>query len=177
MVRSVYMEITLSLSLRKRDGKSQLVYTISPAYRIVMCIIFLLIATAVFTSKPVSMSGIAVLSVCFLALLYEERWIFDTEARTISYHFGLICINKKRIYQLNEIENMSINHFARGKLNQSALPEPEKMPFGSQTRLILNLTSGQAVLINTTSFNRRKKVIDDAETIANYMQLPLNFDN
>ncbi len=171
------MEITLTLVTKQKDGKTILIYHISLIYRIIMSLIFILLALAVFSNKPVTVSGIIILAICLLALLYEETWIFDNNSGTIIYYFGLMIFKKKRVFSFQEIDNFSINHFARGKLNQETLPAPEKMPFGSQTRLILNLKSNSPVLINTTSFNRRKKLIDDAESIARYTNIALNFDN
>jgi len=171
------MEITLALVTKQKGNKTLLIYQISLLYRIIMSLIVALIALAVFLNKPVTVSGIIILTVCFLAMLYEEKWLFDNTTGTIVYYFGLIILKKKRVFAFSEIDNLSINHFARGKLNQETLPPPEKMPFGSQTRLILNLKTMNPVLINTTNFNRRKKLIDDAEAISRYTNITLNFDN
>ena len=171
------MEIALALITKQKEGKTILVYQISLMYRIIMSLIFILLTLAVFSNESITVSGIIILTICFLALLYEETWIFDNTSGTIVYYFGLMLLKKKRVFSFQEIDNFSINHFARGKMNQEILPAPEKMPFGSQTRLILNLKSNKPVLINTMSFTRRKKLIDDAESIARYTNIALNFDN
>lgn len=171
------MEITLKLARIKKNGKDLLLYTLSPVYRIVMGIVLTIVLVAVLSSGAFSISGVLVVLVCFLALCYQEKWTFDAQEKTIIYQLGFIFLNKKRVITFNEIENYSINHFARGKLNQEELPPPEKMPLGSQTRLILNLKNEKPLLINTMSFSRRQRIVEEAEAIAEYSGLPLDFEN
>lgn len=142
-----------------------------------MGVVLAIVLAAVLSSSLFSVSGVLVILVCFLALCYQEKWTFNAEEKTVIYQLGFIFLNKRRIFGFDEIENYSINHFARGKINQEELPPPEKMPLGSQTRLILNLKNAKPLLINTMSFSKRQRIVEEAEAIAEFSGLPLDFEN
>lgn len=52
--------------------------------------------------------------ILLLAGLYLDSWSFDRKNGLVTSKLGLIGFNKKRVYQLDEIECFSIAHFSKG---------------------------------------------------------------
>ncbi len=171
------MEITLKIRHDTKNGNNRLIYSLSPFYRVLMAFILVIVAAAVISGDTITPFSIIFVLVCITALLYKEEWIFDNTTLTCSYSIGLYFLNKKQYIPYSAIESFSIHHFAKGRLNQTTLPSPEKMPWGSQTRLILNRNEAAPLLINTIAFSRRQAIIKDGKTIAEFTKIPLSFDN
>ena len=88
-------------------------------YRIINLIFafFLLLGASLYSNEdwfswfsfPVIISVILL-----LAGLYLDSWDFDRETGIITSKIGLIGFNKKRVYQLDDIDSFSIAHFSKG---------------------------------------------------------------
>ncbi|NQT60629.1 MAG: hypothetical protein HQ557_16770 [Bacteroidetes bacterium] len=52
--------------------------------------------------------------VLILAGLYLDSWSFDSKNGIIFSRIGLIGLNKKRVYQLDDITSFSLTHFSKG---------------------------------------------------------------
>ena len=114
----------MSFSLKeKKDGTLNLVLPVW--FRILFLFIAILIAGGIITSG-IWASGqwiaFLIFSACIAGGLYEEKWIFNKSTGKIVYIFGLIFINKKTKYKIEEAEIFKItgeSHTGKeGKLNR-----------------------------------------------------------
>ena len=108
------------LKMKVFHHKNQLLsYEFGYLYRIInlLFVFFLLLGASLYSNEdwfswfsfPVIISVILLLSG-----LYLDSWSFDNKKRIITSKLGLIGLNKKRVYQLDDITSFSLAHFSKG---------------------------------------------------------------
>lgn len=167
--------MNLSLSLKKSpsgDSAGLLVFGIPVWYRIMtLSIAGTLIASSLVAG--VVGPGWIVVALAACASMYEERWTFDHETREVRGRLGLVFAHKGPRFSFDDVARVSVNLFAKGKLDQTNLPEPDKMSRGSQARLIIELKDGQSVLVDSVNVSSRERLLDNARKLADFMDVPL----
>ncbi len=168
------MEITLSLSFKKNaDGSASIRYGIPLWYRILSLVILVIIVASIILVQGTNALGLIILALSLLAALYEETWSIDESTKTVRSKTGLLFLAKRSSFAFGDIARMELNDFARGRVNQDELPESGKMPFGSQTRLIITLKNEDRFLVNAVSFRKRSRLEKDAQEMARLIGVAL----
>ncbi|PKL08754.1 MAG: hypothetical protein CVV51_07315 [Spirochaetae bacterium HGW-Spirochaetae-7] len=156
------MQIYLSL---RRSGDI-LVYGLPLWYRISSAAIAAILAAAATVSGGLGVVGNVIVFVAILAPFYQERWTFNAVDGSCSGRIGLVFAAKGPSFKVVDIARIRIDIFARGRLDQGTLPSEEKMPAGSQARLIVDLKDGKALMIDSVPFKRGAELAASASAIA-----------
>lgn len=101
------------------DSKRRGVWTINPAFRIVMFVIFAVTAAS-FLLPPDEGAPLPFLRYFFAAaaaagLLYRDCCVFDTQAKRITQKIGFAFFVKKRSWTFDEVGSLYVVHLYRGK--------------------------------------------------------------
>ena len=106
------MEIPLVLTSPKPE---RLTYGFPAWYRAVMAAILAIVIAAVLLgdSAPGVLAWI-ILGILFLATVYEDRWTFDADARTVSHRAGLLIASRSRVIAFAEIAQFVIVPLVKG---------------------------------------------------------------
>jgi len=164
------MQIHLSL---RRKGDT-LIYGIPVWYRISSAVAALaLIAASVF-SGGLGLPGSIIVIIVILAALYQERWTFDVGNDACSGRIGLVFAARGPSFKASGIAQFRVDIFAKGKLDQKDLPAEDKMPGGSQARLIVDLKDGESYMLDSVLFKRRADLEAAARTLSEALGVPLN---
>ena len=163
------MQINLSL---RRSGNI-LVYGIPLWYRVSSATIAAILVMAAAGSGGLGVIGNVVVVVAILATLYQERWTFDAASGSCSGRMGLVFAAKGPSFTVGDMARIRVDIFAKGRLDQGSLPSDEKMPAGSQARLIVDLKDGQALMIDSVPFKRRAGLTASASAIADALGVQL----
>lgn len=163
------MQIHLSL---RRSG-ALLVYGIPLWYRILSALIALVIVAASAVTGGLGIVGNVIAVIAVLAALYQERWTFDASADACSGRMGLIFAARGPSFRASDVERLRIDTFAKGRLDQENLPAEDKMPMGSQTRLIVEMKDGGSYMLDSVSFKRRAELEANALVISEALGVPL----
>jgi len=163
------MQIHLSL---RRSG-DVLIYGIPLWYRIVSGVTALVLIIASVFSGGLGVVGNVIVFIAILAALYQERWTFNVKADACKGSIGLVFASKGPSFKASDMATLRIDIFAKGRLDQSiALPE-DKMPLGSQARLIVEMKDGERYMLDSVSFKRRAELETNARIIAEVVGIPL----
>ena len=65
-----------------------------------------------------------IIAILALTLLYRDSWVFDNDARNISYVWGFGPFVKKIAYSYDNIERIEVTHFIKGIAEGAAKQEP-----------------------------------------------------
>lgn len=150
------MELPLQLRARK---SGELVYGIPLWYRIASLLALAVFATAVVASGGTGPVGVLVVLACAFAALYEERWSLDGAKGAVESRTGLLFMARRERHAFAEVAGFRVELFAKGKLDQASLPDrPEKMPTGSQARLLMELSGGERRVIDSVSWRKRERL-------------------
>jgi hypothetical protein len=167
------MTISLSLTRMTKGGSTiGLAYGISWPFRFALGAIALIMGIGALTAGGIG-AGWLFVALPALGALYEERWLFDGQARTVRGRMGLVFLAKGPAFPFSEVAGLDIDTFAKGQIDQRTLPAADKMPRGSQVRLILRLTDGQSFMIDSVPFAARDKLRKDAQEIAALLGIEL----
>lgn len=169
------MEIPLSL---KKMADGGLFYGIPLWYRVMTAAMIAVVASGFFmTGGSPGPIGWIVFVLLLLGLLYDERWIFDSKARTVRHFGGIWPLAKEIRVDFDDIEGFSLGAFARGTIpgSESEAKEQEKafaMMNGKDTdrgekvslfksmgrkpyiNLLINTESGDSYLVDTLPARR-----------------------
>jgi len=168
------MEITLKLTFKKNaDGSLTIRYGIPLWYRILSFAILAIIVSSIILVQGTNALGFIILALSLLAALYEETWFFDESTKTVRSKTGLLFLAKRNAFPFADVSQIELNDFARGKVDQGEAPVLAKMPYGSQTRLIITLKNEDRFLINAVSFRKRLNLEKDSQEIARLIGVPL----
>jgi hypothetical protein len=121
------------LTLKKHGGR--LVLSPSISFRILFAVlfalsVFTLFSGVLFDGEPTVLTGrntvpILLVAVTCIALLYDERWIFDARAGTMESRFGLLVIFRGKRIPFSEISEIMLATFTKGRLSPAASREEE----------------------------------------------------
>ncbi|HPE90581.1 MAG: hypothetical protein H7A27_03455 [Spirochaetaceae bacterium] len=156
------MQIHLSL---RRSGTA-LIYGIPLWYRIASSVIALTLAVSSSISGAPSLGALVVVAVAAAAALYQERWSFDAASGECSGRVGFVFAARGPSFKADEVARVRLDTFAKGRLDQNDLPPDDKLPHGSQTRLIVDLKDGESYMIDSVPVKRRSGLELSARAIA-----------
>lgn len=166
------MAISLRFTQRGAPGLIHtLEFSLSPGYRIGVgaVAIALVIAAAAAASAPAWIFP----ALAALGALYEERWTFDLGAGELRSRIGLVFLARRRRYAFASIMGVGVERFVKGALDQSVSIEPDKLPRGSEARLLIELKDGSRLIVDAMPYRDRERLTEAAERIAALAGLPL----
>jgi hypothetical protein len=167
------MSVTLSLTRIIRGGSTiGLAYGIGWPFRFALGSIALIMGIGALSAGGIG-AGWLFVALPALGALYEERWLFDSQDRTVRGRMGLVFLAKGPSFSFSDVTSLDIDIFAKGQIDQRTLPAADKMPRGSQARLILHLKDGQSFMIDSVPFAARAKLRKDAQEIAALLGMEL----
>ena len=161
----------IHLSLRRKGDL--LVYGIPVWYRISSAVAALALAAASIFSGGLGIPGSIIVIIVILAAFYQERWTFNTREDICSGRMGLVFAAKGPTFKASEISRFRVDNFAKGRLDQKNLPPEDKMPGGSQARLIVDLKNGESFMLDSVLFKRRAELEAAARVLADALAVPL----
>jgi hypothetical protein len=129
----------------KRKG-DQLVLRFSPFVRISVGSIAVLVLAAMIAGGSFSAFPIVLFSICVIAILYDERWIFDR--KRVVRRIGLLIVARERSWKIEEIDRLYVSRFVKG--SPTRLPREKVDSFRrQQLTLYLLLKNGDRETIET----------------------------
>ncbi len=161
----------IRLSLWNRNGR--LIYGIPLWYRLLSGMTALILVSATVFSGGLGTAGTIILGIVILASLYEERWVFDAQAGSCTGRIGLVFAARKSSFAASDVSLVRIDIFAKGRLDQHDLPPLDKMPRGSQARLIVELVDGEHYMLDSVSLKNRGDLEMNARAIAQALGAPI----
>lgn len=164
------MQIHLSL---RRKGNT-LIYGIPVWYRVSSAVAALALVAASVISGGLGIPGSMIVIIVMLASLYQELWTFDVKHDACSGRMGLVFAARGPSFKASGIAQLRVDIFAKGKLDQENLPAEDKMPGGSQARLIVDLKNGESYMLDSVLFKRRAELEATAQTLSEALGVPLN---
>jgi len=150
-----------------------LIYGIPAWFRAMLVLVVAIVAAALAFGNRGSVIGWAVLAISALAALYEERWTFDRESGQASARIGLLVAARGPHFSLGDAERLRLDVFVKGRLDQSVVPPDDKMPWGSQLRLILHLRSGESYMLDSLPYKQGARLRRTAEELSRFLGVPL----
>ena len=162
------MQIHLSL----RQTPNGLVYAFPLWYRLTSVCIVLILSAAISVSGGTGPLGLVVLIITILASLYEERWTIDTRTRTLTSAIGLLVMARRTTTAFDDIEDVRLDVFLRGKLDQEPQSADTRIPPGSQVRLVINLKNGDRLMPDSAAYRRKEFMVLTGTAIAGSMGVP-----
>ncbi len=162
----------IHLSLRRKGDL--LVYGIPVWYRISSAIAALALVAASVFSGGLGIPGSVIVIVVILAALYQERWTFDVGNDACTGRMGLVFAARGPAFRASDIVRLRVDMFAKGRLDQKDLPAEDKMPGGSQARLIVDMKNGESFMLDSVLFKRRAELEAAARTLSEALGVPLN---
>ncbi|MEI6385102.1 MAG: hypothetical protein WCQ50_00595 [Spirochaetota bacterium] len=186
------MELPLVLSLR---SPACLTLGIPLWYRLSMGLLEALLVVSMYSggSSPGPLGWIFS-AIVLLALLYEERWSFDTARGTMAHRFGLVIVAKTFSVPLSGVTGFRLVPWTRGTLPGSAEERTDaantlavsrgaqdgqanpRVLAGIHKKPFLALvceTDGQTLLINMVSARKGERLRAQAERLARHCGKPL----
>lgn len=167
----IFKSMQIRLSLWNRNGR--LIYGIPLWYRLFSGITALILIAAAIFSGGLGTAGTVILGIVVLASFYEERWVFDTKAGTCTGRIGLVFAARKTSFAASDVSLVRIDIFAKGRLDQHDLPPTDKMPRGSQARLIVELHDGQRFMLDSVALKNSGDMEMNARAIAQALGAPI----
>lgn len=162
----------IHLSLRRKGDL--LIYGIPVWYRISSAVAALALVSASVFSGGLGIPGSAIVIIVILAALYQERWTFDVRNDACSGRLGLVFAARGPSFKASDIAGLRVDLFAKGRLDQKVLPAEDKMPGGSQARLIVDLKNGESFMLDSVLFKRRAELEAAAKTLSGALGVPLD---
>jgi hypothetical protein len=162
----------IHLSLRRRGNI--LVYGIPVWYRISSAIAATSLIAASIVSGGLGIPGSAIVIIVLAASLYQERWTFDVGNDACSGKTGFVFAARGPSFKASDIAQLRVDMFAKGRLDQKELPAEDKMPGGSQARLIIDMKNGESLMLDSVLFKRRASLEAAARTLSEVLNVPLH---
>ena len=163
------MQVYLAL---RRSGYT-LVYGIPIWYRILSSVLALVLLASAIFSGGLGILGTILLGIALFAALYEEKWIFDGNSGRCTCRIGLIFAAKGPSFPFSEVAGLRIDLFIKGRLDQRAPAPEEKLPPGSQVRLVIDTKAGESYMVESVPVRRRPSITASAAEIAATLGIPL----
>ncbi len=96
--------------------------------------------------------------------LYEEKWVFDIEKKTVEKRLGLIFYYSKETADLSDINHIRISEIRKGNKNKSSSRYLKMtLVFGNETEKDMELVY----------FREKEKLMKNAELIAGFCGVPV----
>ena len=162
--------ITLQLI---RKGEDRILLAPHVYFRLGFALICSILVIGMRTSPgdPLPVGGLIILAVAFLAIFYDERWIFDRTGKTIEFRWGLLFLYKKRLYPFEKIETLTFVTLQRGRVIN---PEEETARSGARYTLFGLITrQGEKRSIEMIKSRLAPGLQEKAELISDFCSLPL----
>ncbi len=163
------MQVYLAL----RRSAYTLVYGIPIWYRVLASTLALVLLASAISSGGLGILGTILLGIALFAALYEERWVFDGNSGQCTCRIGLIFAAKGLSFPFSDVAGLRIDLFIKGRLDQKAPTPDEKLPPGSQVRLIIDTKAGESYMIESVPIRRRALITASAGEIAATLGIPL----
>lgn len=165
----------MQIRLILRTSGGALVYGIHPLFRAALGAIAAVLALAMAVGGP-SALGAALMLLSLLGALYEERWTFDPSTGNCAGRIGFVFAAKGPKFKAEDVAALWVDLFVKGRLDQSEAPPENKMPPGSQARLIAELKSGESFLVDSVPFRRKRELEEAAARIMTAMGIVVDPD-
>ncbi len=197
------MDIPLVLRETKKGaagGAGRLVYAIPLWFRALMAAITaILVGSLAVAGGPPGAVGWVVLAIAVLAALYEERWVLDAAAGTLTHRFGLLLLSRSVSLPFAEIERFRLGSFVRGsvpggeeerKLGAAALatadPRGDAAVDAKSSRrrfkktyvsLVCEAAAGDALVLNILPASRAQSLRETGRALAAFAGKPFKEGN
>jgi len=163
----------MQLHLSMRRSGTALIYGIPLWYRLTASAIALTLAISSSISGAPSLGALVVVAVAAVAALYQERWSFDAASGECSGRVGFVFAARGPSFKADEVARLRLDTFAKGRLDQRDLPPDDKLPRGSQARLLVDLKDGESYMIDSVPVKRRPELELNARAIAEALGVSL----
>lgn len=151
------------------------VLRLTHGFRVAFFLIAAFILFGTFSTGGLALFPAILIVFSVLALLYDERWIFDAQDRTVTRLFGLLFLHSRRTYSLDEAEYIEYGSFVEGSaMNRGSDPTPKRRTFQRQFEtLTLVMANGDRVDLDKHRGRDTGRLQEIGERLAEYCRLPL----
>lgn len=168
------------LKLKLRIINKKMVYRISNYARIPFAVFsFFLLWEMIINNSGLAFFPILVLVIALAGTFYRESWTFDNEKQTVTSIWGFFIFVKKDIYKYDDIANLDISHFIKGKLNSDFRETVKPNKKGKKAMLVFSIAMKDTdkhdieILPESRSAGKTEEV---AQSISSFTGLGLKID-
>lgn len=156
----------------------QRVLRLTFGFRIAFALIAGFIVMGIVTTGAVAAFPVILAILSIVALLYDEKWIFDAEERIATRLSGLLPIHRQKTYSLDDASHFEYAQFAEGSpVHGGSGPTPKRRAFQRQFEtLTLVLNNGDHIDIEKQRGRDTGRLQDLAEKLSDYCGIPLRTD-
>lgn len=156
----------MQINLALRRAGSTLIYGVPLWFRAASGVITGILVLVSIVTGSLGVGGTIITVLALAATLYEERWTFDPEHGTCEGRVGFMIASRKTRIAMSDIVRLRIDVFAKGRLDQQNRPSDEKLPPGSQARLIIDTKSDEHYMVDSVPVRRKPTLIQAATLLA-----------
>lgn len=117
----------MTIALRRferRDGS--VLFALDPLYRFVFAALAVFLVVGLIARGEPGWGPAIVLAVILAGTLYDERWLVDPTAGTLSARTGLLVLARRRSWRIDEVEQVVFRHHRAGSLPGTRQQPPEQ---------------------------------------------------
>lgn len=156
----------MQINLALRRAGSTMIYGIPLWFRAVSGGITGMLVLVSIVTGSLGTGGAIVTALALVATLYEESWVFDPEHGTCEGRVGLVIASRRTRISMSDIERLRIDVFAKGRLNQQDIPPEDKLPPGSQARLIIDTRTDEHYMVDSVPARHRQALVEAGTLLA-----------
>ena len=159
----------------KRVGADRLTLSLPISFRISFTVIVLLLIGSMISIREIAAIPLIVAIAAFMAGLYQERWIFDCDARQITHEFGVYPILKRQKIELSAVKALILSNYREVPEDRNALQRRPIEP-RTLTSFRLRLADGKERTVEIRTNRRGRELKNNAEAIAEFCGKPLEIE-
>ena len=163
----------------KRVGADRLTLSLPISFRISFTVIVLLLIGSMISIREIAAIPLIVAIAAFMAGLYQERWIFDCDARSgggqVTHEFGVYPILKRQKIELSAVKALILSNYREVPEDRNALRRRPIEP-RTLTSFRLRLADGKERTVEIRTNRRGRELKNNAEAIAEFCGKPLEIE-
>ncbi len=164
--------------LRER-GKTRLVYSTSAWFRVLFAVLAVVLILSIvsvgegpFFSRLNAFS-LVIVALCLFAVLYLERWVFDTEAKAFERQVGVLFLYARRSRPLDALQAVLLREAGPESAGRAAFPG-----LGPRRVAVLSVVDrdGKVYTLEMARGASARTLRQSAERLSTFLGVPLEVD-
>ena len=106
------------------ESDSKLILGIPVKGRFLFLGIALFLAWGMYLTRTFAVVPAIIIALCLTAVLYTEEWMFDNTLKRVFHRHGLLLLNRKREYSMDDITRIAVIDSSPGGLPEGSADRP-----------------------------------------------------
>jgi len=165
----------LHLVLRERSDTA-IELTLPPSFRIAFGVIAAILLGSMASLEVITPVPVIITVITILAGLYEERWRFDRETRTIVHRYGLVILAKRAVVDFDDVEGFALSNL-REIPDDGAFSARRSVALRSLVSFQILTNDGKYRTVEIRANRHNDTLKENAERIAEFCNANLEFSD